>query len=148
LFDTTQTGTFIAHVVYDYPECGPAQDDSGNIHVFDAELTLDGLSSDPQNTVEDSPGIFLAKGSGKKWLTLTLSPSHPCTVMADGFHQGSPHYNRPPYVVSLGVGSAVDIYNEYDNQKASKLRRATQRERKELPARPIRGHPILGNEDG
>jgi len=58
----------------------------------------------------------MAKGSARRRFTLDLSRSDPDSVMPGGFHDGQPHYDRPPYVVSLGVGGAVLIYDSLGNQ--------------------------------
>jgi hypothetical protein len=107
-FNSASTGDYIAHVHYEVQGEGEADDDSGYIHVFDAELTLDGT---PDNT-EDSPGAFLAKGSARKLLTLTTVPADPDGVMPDGFQEGQPHNDRAPYTVTLSRGGAVEIYSQ------------------------------------
>lgn len=112
-FESANTGTYNARVDYEVIGEGSDYDYSGNIHVFDAELTLEGTADNE----EDSPGAFLAKGSARKLLTLTTVPGDPDTVMpteppGHEFHDGQPHNNRPPYTVTLGTGSAVSIYTQ------------------------------------
>jgi hypothetical protein len=96
-------------VAYDWEEWG-GNADSGYIYVFDADLRFEGLPDSSQDTSEDSPGLYLARGSGRKHLGLKFVPLDPDDVMQSGFHDGQPHSAPPPYQVSLGKGTGVQLY--------------------------------------
>jgi len=83
------------------------------IRVFDAELTFDGQCTDRNDTLEEQPGFFLAKGSGRKHLALSFDPADPNAVMPScqnhHFQKAQPHLPPPPYRAELGVGPHVSI---------------------------------------
>jgi len=90
-----------------------AQDTSGYIHVFDAELTFEGGSADPQDDEEDNPGFFMAVGGPRKLLTMSLSPANPHDLMPDGFlHALETRPAPPPYQVSLSGYPHVAFYTQ------------------------------------
>jgi hypothetical protein len=89
---------------------------SGFIRVFDADLTFQGGSTDPQDTVEDDPGFFMAKGT-RKSLAISLSPADPDDVMPSSFDEDlHPRGLLPPYQVGVSQGGAccVDFYAAQD----------------------------------
>jgi len=112
VYSSTTTGlAYTVNVRYkvDEQEVGPVA--SGYIRVFNAELTFEGGSSDPQNAVEDDPGFFMAVGPARKALALTVSPFYPHELMPDDFNwETSPRHAPPPYVVSLRATGPVRFY--------------------------------------
>jgi len=117
-FESERTGTYGAWVDYYYiPYDEWATDYSGDIRVFDAELTLNGTP----DASEESPGAFMALDSPGKLLTLTMTPADPDTAMPDEapqndpnrkFHEGQAHERRAPYTVTLTAGTAVSIWSD------------------------------------
>jgi len=123
-YSTTSTSNEKHGDVYDYNQTatvsfyeqnlGGATNTSGYIRVFDADLTLDGLPDDRQDTTEDGPNVWMGVGSGRRKVTLNLVPADPNDVMPRGFLRGQPHHGRAPYNVMLTKGSGVKIYGSPD----------------------------------
>jgi len=101
-----------ADVKYTVQDVGSDQATSGYIRVFDADLTLDDVPGDPQDTEEDDPGFVVAKGSGRMPFTLKFSPQDLNEVMPYNFLDGQPHIPPAPYTISLTHGSCVNIYSQ------------------------------------
>jgi hypothetical protein len=101
-----------ADVVYTVEEVGSDQAQSGYIRVFDADLTFEGLPDDRQDTTEEDPGAFVAKGSGRKHLALKPYPLDPDAVMPYNFLDGQPHNPPAPYTLSLSAGTLVNVYSQ------------------------------------
>jgi hypothetical protein len=112
-YQSTQTGlTYYTWVSYTNWGKTSQEADTGFIRVFDADLTFQGGSTDSQDTVEDDPGFFMAKGT-RKSLAISLSPADPDDVMPSSFDEDlHPRGLLPPYQVSVSQGGAccVDFY--------------------------------------
>jgi len=89
------------------------QDDGSPIRVLDAELTFDGLGANtPDYTVEETPGVFIARGPIRKELALQFWPG---PTKEDGDSYLPPNTPRipPPYWMDLAKStSSVKIYKE------------------------------------
>jgi hypothetical protein len=112
-YQSTQTGlTYYTWVSYTNGGKTSQEADTGFIRVFDADLTFQGGSSDPQDTVEDDPGFFMALGGPRKSLSLALDPADPDDVMPRSFDEDlHPRGLLPPYQVGLSGGyPCVEFY--------------------------------------
>ncbi len=106
---------YIASVTYTPDELPAVDDSSGYIHVYDADLYLEGLEDDVDDLVEHEEGAFLAKGSARVPLWLDLFPADPDSVYPSSFVHGFlPIWQRPypPYTVGLGGGACVRFYSQ------------------------------------
>jgi hypothetical protein len=92
------------------------------VKVFDAELTFQGMSDDPQNTAEESPGAFMALGPQRKALNLRFWPG-PTEDDVDSYLPGGYPTIPQQCLMTLGRSSdAVKIYSrETDTEPCTNL---------------------------
>ena len=95
-----------ATVTYTHPTEGSAQDTSGNIHIFDAELTLDGVDDED----EEDPGGALAVGGPRKHLAIAFTPQNPTDLVGSSY-TGTPNQEFAHYTATLTGGDEIRFYD-------------------------------------